>query len=150
MRYAYPVIVIVFLAVANGCGGPAISTEMVLSNSVPDLVDRDSLPEQSACNIKVLTALQTGKYEVLEVWDSYFEYQKGSVTYRKLERKDHLAELRRKAGRYGANAIVVMTSDQLHTAGGVMMRGTEGQITELVRSDVLSREYVRTFAIYRQ
>jgi len=144
-----PMVVLWFCGMA-GCGGPAVVTNDIYAHSQPKLVVPAELPEHSGLNVKVLTVAPTGPYMVLATWDTSFDYQLGSVTYHRIEKKKHLAELRERAGRLGANTIVVKFMDHPHPTGGVAMRNDSDEITELVHTDGMSREFVRTFAVYRK
>ncbi|MDX2475523.1 MAG: hypothetical protein QNL91_17675, partial [Candidatus Krumholzibacteria bacterium] len=89
-----------------------MSTNIVAESSQDFGLDKSSLKVQAANNVRVFDAVPTEPYMLLETRDSYFDYPLNSVTYMKIEKKKHVAELRDWAGRSGANGVIVMSSDQ--------------------------------------
>lgn len=132
-----------------GCGTPAMTTKLVESHNWDNGLDQENLAQQSAANIKIYTAIPEGKYTILETRDSAYAYQKNSVTYKKVEKKKHLAKLRSDAGRCGANGVIVVFSDTpVDVGGGLEVDDYYG--LEIIHSDDLSVVFVRSYAVYLQ
>ena len=148
-RYLVCLGLLVLLVGVCACGGPALSTNIVAESSQDLGLDRSSLPVQAANNVRVFDAVPTEPYMLLETQDSYFDYPLNSVTYMKIEKKKHVAELRDWAGRSGANGVIVMISDQTHDLGGVGQTNVDDSAPHtVVQSSDQTRQYVRAFAIY--
>lgn len=169
MRIAvFPVFILFFAMVLSGCGGPAVTHSKVMRSSVDLSTNREDLPEVAAPNVQVLTEIPEQRYTLIDSGKTYFEYQKNSVSYRKIEKKKIFAELRDKAGRMGGNAIIVKTLRTMD-AGGAAARetmagggssyflprqGTSSAATltsnqvALVSSDNLTIEELEVFVIY--
>ncbi len=140
---------LVLLGGICACGGPTLSTNIVAESSQDFGLDRSSLKVQAANNVRVFDAVPTEPYMLLETRDSYFDYPLNSVTYMKIEKKKHVAELRDWAGRSGANGVIVMSSDQTQDLGGVGQTNVDDTAPHtVVQSSDETRQYVRAFAIY--
>ena len=132
-----------------GCGGPAVSTNIILDNSSDFGVDAADLPERSGKNVQVFSAPPERQYMLLATRDAAFDYQRLSVTYRKIEKEKLVVELRDWAGRQGANGVIIMISDTKHDVGSVGRSHLDDTVPHTVlQTDDQTREYVRAFAIY--
>ncbi len=138
----------VFLVLVCACGGPALSTDLVHRNSREAEVDLEALPVRVANNVRLFQEIPDRKYSIIATRDSWYQYQRLSITYKKIECKKHMTELRNWAGKLGATAIIVMVSDQTHDVGGVGLAYEDGMTHTVLLTDDETREYVRTFAIY--
>jgi len=136
----------IFMTIPLGCGGPSLTQSIVFENSMKNDFDRENLPEQSASNIKVYTEIPQRNYYVLNFFYTTYSYQKNSFSYKKIEKKNHLSKLRKRAGKFGANGIIVIFSDQAHDVGGVAAHDLYGGYVSY--SDNMSVEYVQSYAIY--
>jgi hypothetical protein len=140
---------LVLLGGICACGGATMSNNIVEESSQDFGLDRSSLTVQAANNVRVYDAIPTEPYMLLETRDSYFDYPLNSVTYMKIEKKKHLAELRDWAGRSGANGVIVMISDKTQDLGGVGRTNVDDAAPHtVVQSSDETRQYVRAFAIY--
>ena len=169
MRSVFIFLFISLLTVAcTGCGGPAVTKAKVLSSSVPKTPEMENLKAQSGLNVQVLSKIPEKKFSVIKIYKSYYEYDKGSVTFKKIEKKKHLAQLRVEAGEMGANAIIVkplgsmpeggVATREVMTGGGSAQMGAprQGNTTgvmqetrvQLVNSDKKTIEEVEVYAIY--
>jgi len=138
----------VLLTFLMGCGGPSLTPEIVLENSLDSDVDKESLPKQNALNVKVYTELPKRSYIILDSFSTTFFYPKDSIRFRDIEKEKHIEELRRMAGKSGANAIIVLCSPQSNdwdefSAWNVVR-------AEHLRLEQKTRVAVHSFAIYCQ
>jgi hypothetical protein len=161
-----------------GCAGTTLDAASIMALSTPEVLAPEvrsaglenlELPEQSAINVKVFEKRPEFAYFVVDTFHTTFEYLKDSVTYRKIEKKEHLKKLRARAGKLGANGLIVVYGRKETSVGGAtnydmlasqgsggvsgsnnptQYAGTGGM--EVVSSDKESIVQVTSYAIYRR
>lgn len=164
--------------VLAGCAGTTTDTRSILAMSTPEVLEPEyaagdlanlRLPEQSPLNVKVFEQRPEFAYFVVDTFHTTFEYAKNSVTYKKIEKKEHLKKLRARAGKLGANGLIVVYDRKETSVGGAtnydmlasqgsggvsgsnnptQYAGTGGM--EVVSSDKESIVQVTSYAIYRR
>lgn len=169
-----------------GCAGTTTDMQSIMSKSTPGVLEPEmragdlkdlKLPEQSPGNVALFEERPEFAYFVVDTFITAFAYDKGSVTRKNIEKKEHLKMLRVRAGREGANGLIVVCSkDEKHGGGATnydMMevdgRGDwgsgnnrptyrkgdpspvyrEGNV-DVVNSDKLTTVFVTSYAIYRR
>lgn len=161
-----------------GCAGTTTDTRSILAMSTPEVLEPEHatddlenlrLPEQSAINVKVFEQRPEFAYFVVDTFHTTFDYEMNSVTYKKIEKKEHLKKLRARAGKLGANGLIVVCDRKEHHAGGAtnydmlaaqgsggvsgsnnptQFSGTGGM--DVVSSDNVTIVEVTSYAIYRR
>jgi len=161
-----------------GCAGTTTDVQSIMAMSTPEVLEPEHatddlanlrLPEQSAINVKVFEERPEFAYFVVDTFHTTFTYLKNSVTYKKIEKKEHLKELRARAGKLGANGLIVVYGQKETSVGGAtnydmlasqgsggvsgsnnptQYAGTGGM--EVVSSDKESIVQVTSYAIYRR
>jgi hypothetical protein len=165
------------ILVLAGCAGTTLDAESIMARSTPEVLAPEwrtadpadlALPEQSPGNVKVFEERPEFAYFVVDTFHTSFEYEKDSVTFRKIEKKEHLKKLRVRAGRLGANGLIVVCArDEKHAGGATNydMLETQGRggnpafsnatpyrpgNVDVVSSDKVTIVPVTSYAIYRR
>ena len=140
-----------------GCAGTTTDTPSIMAHSTPEVLDPEvrsagledlKLPEQSPNNVKVFEQRPEFAYFVVDSIRTYFDYEKDSMSAKKVEMNKHVKNLRVGAGKRGANGLIVSWSEKKEKGwptGGVIKRGSP---TPMPSTYNKTRIYVTSYAIF--
>jgi len=156
VRIAMPLCAVLILA---GCAGTATDTQSIMAHSTPAVLDPEvrsagledlKLPEQSPNNVKVFEQRPEFAYFVVDSFRTYFHYETDSMDAKKIEKTKHIKTLRVRAGKRGANGLIVALSELKEKgwpSGGVIKGGSPTPMPSTYKK---TRVYVTSYAIYRR
>ena len=160
-----------------GCASTTSDTQSIMDMSTLEALEPEmrvgdqedlKLPEQSPGNVNVLYERPEFAYFVVDTFLTTFSYEKDSMTDKDIEKKEHLKNLRLRAGREGANGlIVVFGKDEKNGGGATNYDMMESEVSggresskvttvyregnfDVVNSDKYTIVNVLSYAIYRR